>query len=82
MRKNGSLSGKAEPRDMGMNPHPIDRRRLLVAGGALSGALAGDTLVPQIGRAEDASNLAKHSVMDEGARLANSPCALRRAVEI
>ena len=57
MRKKGSPTGKAELRDVGMNQHPIDRRRLLVAGGALSGALAGNTLVPQIGRAEDASNL-------------------------
>ena len=57
MHKNGSLTGKTELRDVGMNPNPIDRRRLLVAGGALSGALAGDTLVPQIGKAEDASNL-------------------------
>ena len=57
MRKKGSRTGKAEPRAVGMNPHPIDRRRLLIAGGALSGALAGDMLVPQIGRAEDASNL-------------------------
>jgi hypothetical protein len=81
MRKNGSLSGKAEPRDMGMNPHPIDRRRLLVAGGALLGSIGWRHIGPA-DRHEDASNLAKHSVMDEGARLANSPCALRRAVEI
>jgi len=76
MRKKGSFTGKAELRGASINQHPMDRRRLLLAGGALSGALAGNVLVPQISSAEGASNLPPNVpawMKEQGAPILSAP---------